>query len=172
MKKILLLLLLLIRGIYSQYDRGNVTFNFDSLTHPHCYVYADSISYTPLVTQFVYTKINSGVLTIRDTNKITVQGDSIKVQNTGGYLCLASWSVSGGVNDDFRIRYAINSVFAVPPQGRYIFSTDGASNYVSANWFWYWNLTAGDWISFHITNETDNDDPTFRNIKYYLIKVH
>lgn len=171
MKKILYLLLIS-SSAYSQFDRGNILIDLDSLTHPYCYLYADSISYTPLITRYVYTKINSGLLTIQDSSRITVAGDSIQVQITGGYLLMASWSVSSGVNDDFRVRYTINSVFAVPPQGRYVFSTDGANDYVSANWFWYWDLNAGDWISFYITNETNNDDPTFRNIKYFMIRVH
>jgi hypothetical protein len=137
----------------------------------HAAAYREAITYTPAVTQNVYTKITP-TFTISEADSITIAGDTITIKTgyDGDYKLDFSLTMSGANGDDFRVKlYKNNATTGV--NGSNHVTTTGATNYVSLSYFWYLtDLVAGDDLSFRITNTTDSDDPTITDIKFYIEK--
>lgn len=133
----------------------------------HAFLYK-SATYTPAVTQNVYTKITP-TFTIPETSYITAAGDSLTIQTSGDYYFLWTFQVTGTNTSDFDFQVRKNNV-SVQSAAQ---TTTGAGNYHSISVMWYFqDLVAGDDISFYVTNTTNGDDPTIRNQSLYLRKEH
>lgn len=145
------------------------------LTYKFCHAVgsADSINYTPTVTQNLYTKINTGSFVIHDTLGITIRGDSLKVQYAGDYkvTCWMSATTSNA-NDKLRVRLYSNNIPNTTSIGRWIINSNGTGNGQSENFMWYKkSVTANTWFSVRITNLTASRNPNITDFKIYIEKV-
>jgi len=153
---------------------GNVSFS-GLLTYKFCHAVgsSDSINYTPIVTQNLYTKINTGVFAVHDTLGIIIRGDSLKVQYAGDYKihCWLSATTSNA-NDKLRIRLYTNNSPNATSLGRWIINSAGTGNGQSQNFMWYKkSMAANTWISIRITNLTASRNPNITDFKVYIEKV-
>jgi hypothetical protein len=141
---------------------GDIKYQF-----AHAAAYAEAITYTPLVTQNIYTKLRPTFTTSEAAN-ITSAGDSITIVAAGHYLVQFSVTMSGANGDDFRVKmYKNNAITGI--NGSNHITTTGATNFANLSYFWYViGLVAGDRLSFKITNTSSNGDPTISDIKFYI----
>jgi hypothetical protein len=175
MKKILLTLSILIFSLTTfgqAAERHNTAINtIGDITYgfTHAAAYAENISYTPNLTQNVYTKLLPS-FTISEATNITIAGDSMTIITPGDYLILFTITLSGANGDDFRIKlYKNNAITGI--NGSNHITTTGAPNYTSLSYFWYSiSLVLNDKLSFRMTNTTNNGDPTISDIKFYIEK--
>jgi len=175
MKRLLLLLFILLTvGLYSEStigqfikvnDYGAIAYKF-----AHAVFSADSVSYTPTITEDVYTKLVPGSTT-HESDHITAQGDTLTIETgfDGDYLVFISVRASGAnQNDVWRIKIYKNSAALPSSVGRFTFRTTSAGFADTRFFFWYLDdLVAGDDISFYITNLTGSRDPTISDFKVY-----
>lgn len=141
---------------------------------PYCEGNADSISYTITVgNQNAYYKINSTSVTWRVTDGYTCQGDSVRIPITGTYKVELFLSATTSNQHDFiRVRTFVNNIKPTTSVGRFIIVSNGNTsvpvpNYYNANF----QLTKGDWLSWHVANLTGARDVVIGDIKIILTKL-
>jgi hypothetical protein len=145
---------------------GLLTYNF---VHGACYV--ESISYTPDVTQNLYTQIvPSPAMTVSEQKGLTISNSTITIGITGDYkIDIVLTLTCSAVSDDFRVKmYKNGSAVGIP--GSNHISPGGSNQYAVLPYFWYVPLSAGDVLTFWITNTQSNNDPTISDMKIYLEK--
>lgn len=162
--------------IASQYDLGGITNLRGDLTiagnlkysFVHAVGSADGISYTPSVTQNVYTKLVPSIVW-REQDGITCK-DSVQITVAGDYRVDISIALSGAnVNDFWRLKIYKNGVAYSPELGRFRWRTVSSGVTDTRSYFWYlMGLTANDWISFRLTNETASRNPTITDFKVFI----
>ena len=135
---------------------GDLTYDYR-----HAVAYGEALTYTPAVTQNVYTKLTP-TLTTSEADGITIAGDSIKIIKTGDYYVNVVCTFSGANGNDWRLKlYRSRSGVLTAVSGSNHVTSTGASNYVTLNYFWYVvDAAVDDGYSFRMTNTTNNDDPT------------
>jgi hypothetical protein len=144
---------------------GDLTYNF-----MHAVGSADSVNYTPSVTQWNYTKLEPG-LTWHEADGITCAGDSMRIQVAGDYVVQFSITSSGANQNDFwRVKIFKNNESFPSSVGRFRWKTTTAGQTDTKNYFWYITVAANDYISFKITNETAARNPTITDMKVYIEK--
>lgn len=143
---------------------GLLSYNF---IQGACYI--ELASYTPAVSQNVYTWINPG-MTVSEADGLAISNDLITVATTGHYkVDIVVTMTSGGVTDNFQVKmYKNGSATGVPGSNR--ISPGGSGQYGVLAYFWYLPLMAGDVLSFYITNTASDNDPTISDMKVYLEK--
>jgi hypothetical protein len=177
MEKITLIFVLLISIIgYGQED-GKGVFHATNITTTgevsqqgltHAEMVAELISYTPNLTQNVYTRFLPTFSTT-ENDGFTIAGDSITIIKAGSYSVNFTRAFQGGNNEDYNIAICKNGV-RVRTIRR---TTMGANNYVGGNAFKYLdNLVAGDDISIKITNITNSGDPTFFGAYIFIQRLY
>jgi hypothetical protein len=135
-------------------------------TFRHAFLRYDTTAYVPAVAQNVYTTLTPGFTTI-DNDSITVAADTITILTPGDYYSLATFSVSGGNNDNFVFALYKNGVIV----NRKLVTTRGAGNDIPVSMQNYIvGATRNTGLSLRVTNTTDNDDPTLNGIAWYLEK--
>ena len=139
---------------------------------------ADSVvGYTPNVTQWVYTKINTSSaengMSWHEADGITCAGDSITILKSGHYVIHFSITLSGtNQNDYWRIKAYKNGGGFPHPLGRFRWKSNGSGVTDTKTFFWYTDDTAvGDIITFAVTNETASRNPTIVDMKIYISKI-
>jgi len=142
---------------------GLLTYNF---IHGACYL--ENASYTPAVTQNLYTRINPG-MTVSEADGLTISSDQVTIATAGHYKVDLVITMSGSDENDFRVKMYKNGSATGIPGSNHI-STSGSTNYVVLPYFWYVSLAASDVLSFYITNTSDNGGPTISDMKVYLEK--
>lgn len=149
---------------------GDVTYKYR-----HAVAHADSIiGYLVGGTQNIYYKVNPSGNAITDTVGITVAGDSIYIQKSGDYRIVYRISSSTtNANDYIRHRMKKNNTFFSPMLGPFITVSNGSTTTIPTDeCTWYLKgLTAGDWLSFYITNATGNRAISITNFYFYIEKL-
>jgi len=176
MKRIILLLLLLPSVLIAQFKieltpiqkvviPGEVTYNLINFMGS-----ADGVSYTPTITQNVYTKITPG-MTAHVINGITFADDSLTIQSAGDYLIYISVAFTAASSSDlWRIEVYKNGA-AISNIGRFITRSYASSNPDAISHFWYLpGLAVDDDISFRMTNLSASRNPTIVDFKVYMEK--
>lgn len=150
---------------YNVNVKGDFKYEFQ-----HAVGSADAITYTPTVTQNVYTKLLPNI-TWHDADGIVATTDSVKIYSTGDHSVMMSITLSGtNVNDYWRVGIKRNGVL-ITTAGRFRFRTVTSGVTDTRSYFWYLpHLTANDWLSFWITNETGSRNPTITDFKIEIDK--
>ena len=166
----------LAKGIASQYDLGGITNLRGDLTiagnlkygFVHAVGSVDATSYTPSVSQNVYTKLVPTIVW-RENDGLTCL-DSVKILTAGDYRLDIALSLSGAnANDFWRLKVYKNGAAFSPELGRFRWRNLAGGVTDTRSYFWYLiGLAANDWISFRITNETASRNPTITDFKVYL----
>ena len=162
--------------IASQYDLGGITNLRGDLTivgnlkygFVHAVGSVDATSYTPSVTQNVYTKLVPTIVW-RENDGLTCL-DSVKILTAGDYRLDMSIALSGtNVNDFWRVKVYKNGAAFSPELGRFRWRGITSNVTDTRSYFWYLiGLSVNDWISFRITNETGSRNPTITDMKVYI----
>lgn len=162
--------------VASQYDLGGITNLRGDLTIAgnlkygfiHAVGSVDATSYTPVVTQNIYTKLVPSIIW-REEDGVHCH-DSVQILTTGDYRLDISIALSAtNVNDFWRIKIYKNGAAYSPELGRFRWRSMAANITDTRSYFWYLiGCTANDWISFRITNETGSRNPTITDFKVYL----
>lgn len=136
----------------------------------HGAAYVENTTYTPSVTQNVYTKLTPGMTVSEDTG-LTIQGDTIILTKVRDYFIIMTVTLSGANGDDYRLKlYKNNATTGV--NGSNHITTTGATNFANLTYFWYLTgISANDNLSFKITNTSNNNDPTITDMKFYIDEV-
>lgn len=151
-------------SVASQSLRVNGDFTYE---FRHAAAYGEGLSYTPNLTQNVYTKLTPTLTTI-EADGITVAGDSITIVTPGDYYVQVTCGFHGSANDDFAIKLYKNGATTT---SRSRVAGMGSNNDVQINYFWYVkDLVAGDDLCFRMTNLDSNNDPTITDFKFYIRK--
>jgi hypothetical protein len=163
-------------GIATQYDLGGITNLRGDLTivgnlkygFIHAVGSVDATSYTPSVSQNVYTKLVPTIVW-REQDGLTCR-DSIQILTAGDYRVDVSIALSGNnANDFWRLKVYKNGVAFSPELGRFRWRNTSSGVTDTRSYFWYLTgLAANDWISFRITNETASRNPTITDMKVYI----
>ena len=145
---------------------GILTYNFI-----HWVGSADVITYTPSITQNLYTKLTPAMVE-HENDGMTYAADSLTVISAGDYTIDISVRFSGAnANDAWQIKVYKNHIAMASSVGRFIIRTNTAGLPDTRSYFWYLqDLAADDDISFRMTNLTASRDPTFLDFKIYMEK--
>ena len=134
---------------------------------------ADSVSYTPTITQNVYTKLIPSMVS-HEADHITFAADSLTINSgyDGDYFILISVRLSGAnANDAWRIKVYKNASSFPSSVGQFIFRTTTGGYTDTKFYMWYLpDLVAGDDVSFYITNLSASRNPTIQDMKIYMEK--
>ena len=145
---------------------GQLTYDFH-----HIVASADSIAYTPTITQNEYLLLAPS-MTAHEADGITLSGDTLTVSVAGDYFINISVRFSGAnQNDVWRIKVYINGSPTPSSVGRFVIRTTSAGEPDVRSFFWYLiGLVADDEITFTMTNYTASRNPTFTDFKIYMEK--
>jgi hypothetical protein len=150
---------------------ADLTYNFI-----HFVGSADSVAVTPVVTQYIYTKLLPGIVA-HETDGVTFAADSLTVLTAGDYICHISISLSGtNANDYWRIKVFKNNA-ALPNTGagsvgRFVFRTTANNQTDTREYVWYLkDLAVNDVLSWRITNLSATRNPTVTDMKLYFHKI-
>jgi len=145
---------------------GQVTYDF-----AHIVASADSIAYTPTITQNEYLLLAPG-MTAHEADNVTLSGDTLTVSVAGDYFINISVRFSGAnQNDVWRIKVYINGSPTPSSVGRFVIRTTSAGEPDVRSFFWYLqDLAVDDEITFTMTNYTASRNPTFTDFKIYMEK--
>lgn len=135
----------------------------------HGLMHISGATYTPDVTQNIPFKLTPGMSNYEPPVGMTLAGDSAVCITTGAYTFSIGITMSGNNSVDWEIAAFVNSVQYTD---YFTITTTNTSNFITASWFWYIDLTAGDNVGFKITNLSDSSDPIIRNMKIDYIKLH
>ena len=125
-------------------------------------------TYIPALTVNVPLKLVPGT-TIIDTVGVTIRGDTSKLQLPGDYSVKILADIASVNGNDFNIGCRVNNILITTSSWQA--TTIGATNFTPIDYEWYLKgVTANSWISFWITNLTNNDDPTIRRFKIIIEK--
>ena len=134
---------------------------------------ADSVSYTPTVSQNVYTKIKPGMVE-HEADHITFAADTLTINSgyDGDYLVFISIRLAGAnANDFWRIKIYKNKLAFPVSVGQFIFKTTAGGVSDTKSYVWYLkDLVAGDDISFYVTNLSASRNPTIEDMKIFMDK--
>jgi hypothetical protein len=142
---------------------GNLKYGFI-----HAVGSVDATSYTPSVSQNVYTKLVPSIVW-RETDGLTCL-DSVKILAAGDYRIDVSIALSGtNVNDFWRLKIYHNGAAYSPQLGRFRWRSVASNVTDTRSFFWYVEgLAVNDWLSFRLTNETASRNPTITDMKVYI----
>ena len=151
---------------------GDVTITGDLVyDFTHWVGSADVITYTPSITQNLYTKLTPAMVE-HENDGMTYAADSLTIISAGDYTIQISVRFSGAnANDAWQIKVYKNGAAMGSSVGRFIIRTNTAGQPDTRSYFWYLtDLAADDDISFRMTNLTASRDPTFLDFKIYMEK--
>ena len=142
---------------------GNLKYGF-----VHAVGSVDATSYTPSVSQNVYTKLVPTIVW-REQDGLTCL-DSVKILSAGDYRIDIGLSLSGAnANDFWRLKIYKNGAAFSPELGRFRWRNLAGGITDTRSFFWYVkDLAVNDWVSFRITNETASRNPTITDFKVYI----
>ena len=142
---------------------GNLKYGF-----VHAVGSVDATSYTPSVSQNVYTKLVPTIVW-REVDGLTCL-DSVKILTAGDYRVDISIALSGtNVNDFWRVKIYRNGAAYSPELGRFRWRNTSSNVTDTRSYFWYVEgLAVNDWLSFRLTNETASRNPTITDMKVYI----
>ena len=142
---------------------GQVSYDFK-----HLVAYLTAGNYTPNVSQNTAFKLAPS-MTTTENDGLTFAGDTVTIITAGDYKLDIGGVLQGSNGDDFKFTVRKNGTEFTT--GNAVVTTTGAGNYQTFTWFYYFTgLAAGDDLSFYVTNESSNNDPTFRAFKVYIKK--
>lgn len=133
---------------------------------PHAAItMVSSATYTPSLTQNVPLKIIPGMTTIEVDGGIVRQDDTLQLP-VGHYWVTIDGDFATNNNNDIQIECRINNTAR---QKVYRGSGTSTSNFTPIMKSWYVTVTgSAQWLSFYITNLTNNDDPVIRDFGIHV----
>lgn len=157
---------------YADNDSGSIYIQPQPPTYlPSPHVAADTSRYNtvlPIITQNVFEYLPISDTQLDDNHGFIIAGDSVQVLQRGAYTIALNLSYIGNAQSDvWRKGVFLNGV-EKNTVSRSTTSTSVGNSTVIASFF----VEAGDWISFRMTNESADRDPTISDLSWEIIFLH
>lgn len=153
---------------------GSIIINGDmEYEYPHAVAGADSINYSVGGDKGVFYKVNTGLLIIKDTLKISVVGDSIRPYLFGDYnVYLGISATTANANDQIYITVKLSNDTVTRNIRRFIINSNGNAGADTKTMNWYLkHVSPNSWLSFYVKNLTGAREVIINDIGFILEKT-
>ena len=170
MKRISIILLLLAATASAQvYQMLDSMYTRYKVFTPHAQQYLNAgAAVISISVAGTYEWVTIGLHSLMTVNEsstgIVMVGDSCVVQRKISVIFDISLTLSGNNGDDYRLRLTKNGVAV--PMGPMSGTTTGATNFLNISTNVYVEVDSGNVFKLEITNLTDADDPTVRDVSW------